>query len=162
MATAPVVSPVLEYLMSYHLDVKTPPNVIGRVPEGIRSNFYFGGGSFAGPRLRGRVLPVGGDDLLLRNDGIGVLDVRATFETDDGALIYTAYSGVLETGIDGYERFLRNELPPVMPLRNAPRFHTSHPQYLWLNRLQCFGIGECDLANNRVSYNVYIAPSVMP
>jgi hypothetical protein len=155
---SPIATPGMEYLVSYFLDVKTPPEVIGPVPEGIRVNFYFSGGSFAGPRLRGKVLPVGGDDLLLRTDGIGILDVRTTWETDDGALIHVPYSGILDAGPEGYERFLRNELPPIMPLRNAPRFQTSHPKYLWLNRLQCFGIGNVDLGQNRVSYDVYVAP----
>ena len=150
--------PKLEYLLSYVLDLKTPPEVIGAIPEGIRANFYFSGGTFDGPRMRGKVLPVGADYLLLRRDGVAVLDVRATFETDDGALIYVPYSGILDAGADGYERFLRNELPATMPLRNTPRFHTAHASYEWLNRLQCFGIGEVDLSKNRVVYDVYIAP----
>ena len=36
---------------------------------------------------------MGGDWLTLRSDGVGILDVRATLEADDGALIYTSYSG---------------------------------------------------------------------
>jgi hypothetical protein len=148
----------LEYILSYVLELKTPPEVIGSLPEGMRANFYFGGGTFEGPRMRGKVLPVGADYLLLRTDGIGVLDVRATFETHDGALIYVAYSGILETGPDGYERFLRNDLPPIMALRSAPRFHTANPGYAWLNRVQCIGVGQADLKENRVSYDVYAAP----
>ena len=148
----------LEYVFSYVLELKTPPEVIGLVPEGIRANFYFSGGTFEGPRMRGNVLPVGADYLLLRTDGIGILDVRATFETHDGALIYAPYSGILDTGPDGYERFLRNELPRTMPLRNVPRFQTAHSAYAWLNRLQCFGIGQCDLEQNRVAYDLYTAP----
>jgi hypothetical protein len=108
--------------------------------------------------MRGKVLPVGADYLLLRRDGVAVLDVRATFETDDGTLIYVPYSGILDAGADGYERFLRNELPAIMPLRNTPRFQSAHASYEWLNRLQCFGIGEVDLSKNRVAYDVYIAP----
>ena len=57
------------------------------VPEGIRANFYLDGGTIEGPRLQGKVLAVGADYLLLRSDGVGVLDVRATFEAADGALI---------------------------------------------------------------------------
>jgi len=46
------------------------------------------GGSFEGPRLRGRVLPGGSDWTLLRSDGVLELDLRITLEADDGALIY--------------------------------------------------------------------------
>jgi serine/threonine protein kinase len=28
----------------------------------------------------------------------------------------------------------------------------------WLNRLQCFGVGDCDLVQNRVAYDVFVAP----
>ena len=31
-------------------------------------------------------------------------------------------------------------------LRGVPRFLTSHPNYLWLNRLQCLNVGDVDLA----------------
>ena len=45
------------------------------------------GGEIDGPRLRGRIRPVGSDRLVVRHDGVGVLDLRATFETDNGAVI---------------------------------------------------------------------------
>jgi hypothetical protein len=41
------------------------------------------------------VLPGGGDWLLERSDDTGVLDVRATLQTEDGHLIYTNYRGYL-------------------------------------------------------------------
>lgn len=148
----------LEHLFSLVVDLKLPPEVIGPVPEGIRANFYLAGGLVDGPRFRGKVLPVGADYLLLRKDGIGLLDVRATFESHDGALVYAPYTGVLDAGADGYERFLRNDLPPTMPIRTVLRFLTAQPAYAWMNRLQCFGVGEVDLARSRVCYEIYAAP----
>ncbi len=59
-----------------------------------------------GPKLRGKMLPGGGDWLTVRTDGVGILDVRATIESDDGALIYLAYTGVGDLGEDGYQNFL--------------------------------------------------------
>src|SRR5262245_500066 len=47
-----------------------PPQQLGTVPHGIRSIVPVTGGSFEGPRLRGAVLPGGGDWLLLRSDGV--------------------------------------------------------------------------------------------
>lgn len=35
------------------------PEVIGPVPEGIRVNFYNTGGEVSGPRIRGKLRPVG-------------------------------------------------------------------------------------------------------
>ena len=110
-----------------------------------------------GPRLRGAVLPVGGDWLLLRTDGIGLVDVRLTLQTHDNALIYMAYNGVLDLGADGYAKFLAGEMPATFPVRIAPRFQTGHSAYVWLNRLQCFGIGEADTREAKVSYDIYAA-----
>ena len=87
---------------------------------------------------------------------MAILDVRATIETrNDEALIHVSYSGVGDLGEDGYERFLRGDLPGSVPLRVVPRFLTAHPDYRWLNRLQCLGIGEVDLERSEVSYDVY-------
>ena len=52
------------------------------------------GGSFEGPRLRGEVLPDGGDWLLMRPDGVLEQDVRITLKTDNGAFIYLRYAGM--------------------------------------------------------------------
>lgn len=145
----------LEYIFSYTATLQAQPEVIGPVPEGIRANFYVTAGKLEGPRVNGKILPVGGDWLIIRVDGVGILDVRATFETDDGALIYTAYSGVLDLGEDGYQKFLRQELPMHIPLRVAPRFHTAHPKYLWLNRIQCLGVGQADMGRSEVHYDIY-------
>jgi hypothetical protein len=33
--------------------------------------------------------------------------------------------------------------------------HTAHPDYTWLNRLQCVGIGEASPERSEVCYDVY-------
>jgi hypothetical protein len=130
----------LEYLVSYWATL-APPEVIGPIAEGIRVNFYVTAGEVSAPKMRGRLRPVGGDWLLLRPDGVGMLDVRATMELDDGALILTTYGGVVDSGPEGYPLFLKGILPPRLDLRIVPRYYTGHPEYLWLNRLQCVGVG---------------------
>jgi len=67
---------------------------IGAVPHGSRVTAPIAGGHFEGPRLRGKVLPFGGDWTLLRRDGILELDLRITLETDDGALIHMTSFGL--------------------------------------------------------------------
>lgn len=145
----------IEHIFSYDVGLRMPPEVIGEVPEGIRVNFYLTGGSITGERLSGGVEASGADWLLIRKDGIGVVDVRATMTTSDGGLIYTHYNGVLDAGEDGYTAFLEGRLPPQIPIRTAPRFHTAHPSYQWLNRLQCYSVGTVDLVAATVSYDVY-------
>src|SRR3990172_4800520 len=145
----------LEYLFSFEATL-APPEVIGVVPEGIRSNWYFTGGEVDGPKLRGKLRPVGADALTIRPDGVGVVDVRTTIETCDGALVSLTYSGVVDLGEDGYQRWLRKErLPSSLPLRTTLRFSTAHPDYLWLNPLRCVGIGETLIRQSKVVYDVY-------
>jgi hypothetical protein len=140
----------LEHLFSFNafLDI----DVIGPVAEGVRVT----SGKISGPKLHGKLRPTGGDWLTLRTDGVGILDVRVTFETDDGALIGVSYTGVADLGEDGHARFLAGEPPPSgLPLRVVPRCQTSHPAYAWLNRLQRLGIGEAFLERGEVRYDVY-------
>jgi len=58
-------------------------------------------------------------------------------ETTNGALIYVAYIGTVDLGENAYDEFLHGK-PPASgtPIRSSPRFHTSHPDYVWLNRTQ--------------------------
>jgi hypothetical protein len=147
--------PELEHICSYSATLHTPFEVIGPTPSGLRINAYVSGGEVTGPRLRGRILPVGADWLTVREDGIGVLDVRATLETHDGALIYLEYGGVLDLGADGLQRMLSGNPPARAPIRAAPRMLTAHPDYLWLNRLQLVNIGEADFTAATVYYDVY-------
>lgn len=147
--------PGLEHLFAYTATLRAPPEAVGPVPEGIRATFYVTGGELTGPKLRGRVLPVGADWGLMRRDGVFELDVRTSFETADGAIVYAQYRGLGDLGADGYERFAAGQLPPKMPLRTLPVLRTAHPEYQWLHRRLCVGIGEADLERFTVSYDVY-------
>jgi hypothetical protein len=106
--------------------------------------------------VKGTFAPVRADEVLVRRDGVAILDVRGTLQTGDGALIYVPYTGIGDLGPDGYERFLRGELPPRIGLRGVPRFRTSHSSYLWLNRLQCLNVGDVETATGIVRYDVYV------
>ena len=49
---------------------------VGETPYGRRRIARVAGGTFEGPKMKGRVLDGGGDWLLLRHDGVLQLDVR--------------------------------------------------------------------------------------
>ena len=104
---------------------------IGEVPHGTRVTALIGSGHFEGPRLRGKVLPGGGDWTLLRADGVLELDLRITLETDDGALIHMTFEGIRDDGTAGAPYF-----------RTLPRFETAEAKYSFLNRLLAVGTGE--------------------
>ena len=146
----------LEYFCHFTVRLgESPPEIIGETPEGIKVNWYISGGEFAGPMLTGKIRDEGGDWMTIRRDGIGIIGVRATLETHDGALISVDYSGVFELGENGYENFLKKKWPPTPPTRTCPRLLTSHPKYLWVNRLQCIGIGRVIMSEFLAEYDMY-------
>jgi hypothetical protein len=65
----------------------SPRLEIGDGPLGRRILFGAAGGTFHGPRLRGDVLPGGGDWALFRPDGSMALDVRLALRTHDDSLV---------------------------------------------------------------------------
>jgi len=144
----------LEHVFSYCATIGKP-QVVGPTAQGIRAIFPVVDGEVTGPKLHGKVLSGGGDWLTVRRDGVQLIDVRGTAQTDDGALVYVAYTGVGDLGEDGYERFLRGDVPDKIPLRAAARLETAHPRYAWLNRLQCLLVGEADRQESKVRYDVY-------
>src|SRR5438270_5692876 len=121
-----------------------PLQRLGAVPHGIRTIVPVTGGEFEGPRLRGKVLPGGGDWLLMRSDGVLELDLRITLETDDRALIYMTFQGLRHGPADAFAALGRGEVvdPASYYFRTLPRFETSADKYAFLNRIISVGIGE--------------------
>jgi Protein of unknown function (DUF3237) len=145
----------LDYLARVTIQLRQPPEIIGETPEGLKVNWSVSSGTVAGPKLNATVRSRGGDWMTVRTDGVGLLGIHATLETYNGALIYTQYSGVFELGEDGYQNFLNKKWPNAPSIRTTPRFLTEHPQYRWLNRLQCIGVGEVRMSELLVVYDLY-------
>ncbi len=144
----------LDFLMSVEAELR-PPQAVGRGPFGTRQIFDVTGGSFEGPRLRGKVLPSGADWILIGDDGIGRLDVRATLETHDGALIYTQYPGILEMN-DVVVAAINGEREAEFGdcyFYTQPRYETGDERYSWMNRI--VAIAEGKVGPSRVVYRVY-------
>jgi hypothetical protein len=120
------------------------PQKLGAVPHGTRVIAPITGGSFEGPRLRGKVLAGGGDWTLLRSDGVLELDLRITLETDDGALIYLTSFGLRHGPPEVLAALARGESvdPSRYYFRTAPRFETGASQYAFLNRLIAIASGD--------------------
>jgi hypothetical protein len=116
---------------------------LGDTPAGRRRIIPITGGTFAGARLRGRVLDGGADWQLIRADGTAELDTRYTLETDDGAIIYIQNWGYRHGPADVIARLARGEAvdPTTYYFRTVPTFETSAPEYTWLNSTICVGTG---------------------
>lgn len=122
---------------------------------GSRMVFIAKGGTFEGPRLRGEVLPGGGDWLLVGADLIGRVDVRATLRTDDGALIHYTAGGVIKIPADGLARLEGGERLPFEEtyVRTTPRFETADERYSWISELVV--VGHNELSSNHIDYRMY-------
>jgi hypothetical protein len=116
---------------------------LGRTPLGERRIINITGGSFAGERLSGRVLPGGADWQVIRADGVAELDARYTLETDDGALIYVRNHGYRHgpEAVLGRLAAGENVDPAQYYMRTTPLFETGDPRYAWLNRIVCVATG---------------------
>jgi hypothetical protein len=108
---------------------------LGTTPSGRRIMVTILDSIWEGDRLRARQKPgtAAADWLTIAPDGTGMIDIRLTLETHDGALIYVAYQGrrdfsEVEQGIDA-------------PVYIAPLFETSDRRYAWLNKIQAVGKG---------------------
>jgi hypothetical protein len=98
------------------------------------------GGTFAGPGIRGTVRP-GGADWITQVAGHSSLDVRITLETDDGAIIFMTYTGVVARGDGG------------VYWRVRPVFSTASEKYDWLNHI--VAVGKNKSVQGKVAYDVF-------
>jgi len=136
-----------EYLFEIALAVGAPA-VIGAVTGGERRVVPILGGMFSGPRLSGKVLPIGEDALLIEpsqghTGGRTRLDVRIVLETDDGAAIYAQYRGLRSGPAEVMAQLAAGAEvdPAAYYFRTALTFETGAARYSWLNDLLAIGIG---------------------
>lgn len=117
---------------------------IGKTPAGLRRIAPVTGGHFAGERLSGKVLPGGQDWVINREDGVMVIDVRLTLQTEDGALIYMTYQGRLIADAEAMARFRKGAVLEASEYSLAinARFECGDDRYAWLNNSIAVGTGE--------------------
>lgn len=122
------------------LILETQPSV----SLGARTVVAVSGGTFEGPKLRGKVLPPGADWPLAVKPDLRILDVRTLLVTDDNERIYMTYRGVIYTPPAGQgERYWRT----------TPIFETDAKKYEWLTRAVFVGVSF--QVPQRVSYRVF-------
>ena len=145
----------LEFVCEYSADLREESDVIGSGPFGTRLVANVTGGVCDGPRLKGTILPSGGDWVLSDAKGVIRLDVRATIQTHDGANVYVQYYGVGRPNEPGGPAF-GGKRPSEYGdhyFMTQPRFETGDERYQWLNELVC--VGEGRLTEKGVAYRVY-------
>lgn len=146
----------LEYLCTFRAELGDTAR-LGATPVGERLIADISGGTFEGPRMRGTLKHSGADWAVVGPDGVARLDVRATFETDDGALIYVQYHGLLEMNEAVGAALAKGGDTQIGDAYffSQPRFETSDERYAWLNKIVT--VGEGRFAGGAVEYKVYEA-----
>lgn len=142
-----------QHLFDMHVDLQPAQPI--PTPTGVRMTFIAAGGTIDGPRLRGEVLPGGGDWLLVGDDGSGRVDVRVTLRTHDGVLIHFESAGIIKVPADGLDRLARGEVLAFADtyVRTTPRLATADGRYAWLSEIVTVGYNI--LSPNHVDYRVY-------
>jgi hypothetical protein len=144
-----------EHLFDYQASLK-PPVSIGPGPFGNRVFHEASGGRVSGPRVNGEVLSGGGDWALIGPDGWTRLDVRGQCRTDDGALLYFTYRGLIEPSeavvraiASGGETAFEDQY-----FRISLEVETGDPRYRWLTQTALTGRGRI-CAGLGVAYEVF-------
>lgn len=109
-----------------------PAQTPGATPYGGRNRIPITGGTFEGPRIKGKVLSGGADWQLNRADGCMTLEADYMIQADDGALIHVHNCGVL-SGKPG---------APDFYLRTTPVFEAPIGRHDWLNKAVFVGTVE--------------------
>lgn len=145
--------PELEY--TAHVDVKFgKPVVFGETPDGLRVNFYAEGGVLQGA-LSGRVLRNSADYMVIRRDGMGLIDIRATIETDDGARLWAHEVGLVDFGESGYQRLLSGDYQGSPRLQTYMRLLTDSAAYAWVHRVSFLAVGTADMKELCLRYDLF-------
>jgi hypothetical protein len=130
-----------EFLFTLALEIRV--SSLGETPYGNRRIFHFDGGSFEGPKLKGKVLPGGGGSSLIRRDEVLEVDVRLTLDTEDKHQISMAWKGLRHGPKEVMDRLYRGETvdPRSYYFRTTPYFETSSEKYGWMNRICAIATG---------------------
>jgi hypothetical protein len=145
----------LEHVFDYHA-VLAAPLPIGPGPFGQRVFYEVREGALAGPRIRGDVLGGGGDWALVGPDGWTRLDVRGHCRTEDGAVLYLQYHGLIEPAPAVLEAVRRRRETSFddQYFRIALQVETGDPRYAWLTQSVLVGRGRIT-AGPGVAYEVF-------
>ena len=113
------------------------PLELGDLAQGRRRIVPLTGGTFAGPELKGKLLPGSSADWqTLLPDGTALGDIRYTLQTDDGDLLYVKSRGVRHGSPEVLERLARGEDVDASEytFRTTTQIETAAPALDWLNK----------------------------
>ena len=120
------------------------PMVLPNTPSGMRTILEVEQAKLDGARLSATLKGAAAADwATIGPDMTCTLDVRSTFETHDGALLFTHYRGRIDL----------SKPPGESPVYAAPLFETGDDRYSWLNRIQAVAKGRLD--GQTLTYEIF-------
>jgi hypothetical protein len=127
-----------EYLTTLHSPAGEPPHMVDSSLAIFRQH---GEGWARGPKLNGTLLPPTADWMRIMPGGNFRIDARMVLSTDDGALIYISYGGVVSVSQQNFARMSGGDVLTAkdMYFLITPTFQTAHEKYAWLNHVQAVG-----------------------
>ena len=118
------------------------------------------GGWVKGPKIKGTLIAPAADWIRVMPDGNLRQDVRLTIKTDDGALIYVTYNGIISRSKEAGKRIASGDVLTSADeyFLTAPTMETSAKAYVWLNRVQCVGkmVEVKTTGNSFVKYDIFV------
>jgi len=135
----------LEHLFSYSVSVDANMDFMKGMPLGTRLTGYITGGEVWGPKLNGKILPVGADWSYVRKHGIVDIDCRTMIEAENGDHIYMTYTGRIDLGSEeaavDYLILARKKQLLIILMANFLRLWVIKP-YLYWKPIAKFMIGQ--------------------
>jgi Protein of unknown function (DUF3237) len=145
-----------EYLMTLYAPLETPQ----KIDDSLTIYNVGPGGWVKGPKINGTLIAPAADWIRIMPDGNLRQDVRLTIKTDEGALIYVTYNGIISRSKEVGKRIAGGEVLTSADeyFLTAPTMETSAKAYVWLNHVQCVGkMVEVKTGGNAfVKYDIFI------
>lgn len=144
----------LIYECTYRAELDPKRLTVGPGPFGTRVVSSVTGGWCKGERLNGTLAGAAADWMLIGADGFARLDVRGQIVTDDGAVVFISYNGLLElnekvvASAGGGETTFEDQY-----FRSLVRMESGAPNYTWVNKTIFVGRGR--VARGAVEYEVF-------
>jgi hypothetical protein len=146
-----------DYLMTLYAPLEPPQ----KIDKSLTIYNVGPGGWVKGPKVNGTLLAPAADWIRVMPDGNLRQDVRLTIKTDDGALIYVTYNGIISRSKEVAKRVAGGEKLTSADeyFLMVPTMETSSKAYLWLNHVQCVGkMVEVKTGDNSfVKYDIFVA-----
>ena len=142
-AATPVSNPpTLEFVFDVTVTLATPVD-FGLFAEGRRRFVPITGGSIDGPRLKGDVLPGGGDWQTIGSDGVTDIHAHYALRASDGTTIDIDNPGVRVAAPEVIARLTAGEDvdPRLYYFRSTPRFTVRPGPHDWLRKSVFVGYG---------------------